>query len=434
MKLSGLLTIAILLAIPLIWIPSLLHHTAVAVISQLLGIWALIAMAIGQILATRFRWVEGVFGGLDQAYVLHKWLGIAALVLILLHDTIDADIDGLPGNRVFEEIGDTLGEFSLYGILILVVITVATFVPYHLWRWTHRFIGVFFVLGALHYLMIIKPFPNTDPLGLYVGAICITGILAFVWRSLPAAFRPSHPYKISHIENFDDATALTLTPTKKGLKHRAGQFVNVAIAGDESHPFTVSSAPQADKTLRVSMGALGDHTNQLRNSVAVEQAVRVEGPHGRFFPSKHHPRVWIAGGIGITPFLAWAGDMNAEDPPTELVYCVRNKASATHLSELEQLVSNLNNLSLTVWESQSQGRMTTPALCKLFPKVASSSVAFCGPAALRKTLQHDLGKLGLPPKRFHYEDFEYRTGIGLESLSLWVWSRIKQARDAKANV
>lgn len=431
MKISGLVIIAILLVIPLIWIPGLLHHSAVAVISQLIGIWALITMAMGQILATRFKWVESVFGGLDQVYVLHKWLGIAAVALILLHDTIDADIDGLPGNRMFEEIGDTLGEISLYGILILVVITVATFIPYHLWRWTHRFIGVFFVLGALHYLMIIKPFSNLDPLGLYVGSICIAGILAFVWRSLPAAFKPSHPYTISNVEKFNSATAISLKPTKKGLKHRAGQFINVSIADDESHPFTVSCAPQDDRTLRVSIGVLGDHTNQLRKSISVDQTVRVEGPHGRFFPSKSNSRVWVAAGIGITPFLAWAEAMKPDDPKTELVYCIKNRATATHLPELEQIVSNRENLSLTVWESQSKGRLTTPALTDLVSEIATGSVAFCGPVAMRKSLQNDLSKAGLPPKQFHYEDFEFRTGIGLEALSQWVWSRMQKARAAK---
>jgi len=431
MKISGLIIIVLLLAVPLIWIPELLHHSVAAVLSQLLGIWALIAMSIGQLLATRARWIEGVFGGLDQVYVLHKWLGITALAMILLHDTIDADIDGLPGNRVLEEIGDTLGELSLYGILILVVITVATFIPYHLWRWTHRIIGVFFILGAIHYLLIIKPFSNLDPLGLYVGALCIVGILAFLWRALPSRFRPSHTYKISSLEKFHGATAISLEPAKNGIKHKAGQFINLSIAGAESHPFTISTAPNQERSLRVSIATLGDHTHQLRNSVEVGQSVQVEGPHGRFYPTKKTSRVWVAGGIGITPFLAWLGDLKPEDPLTTLFYCVKDRATASHIDEIEKITSEFDNLTLTVWESQSQGRFSTEKLFELCPTITSSSVAFCGPVEMRKTLQSDLSKRGLPSRQFHYEDFEFRTGIGLEALSKWVWDRMQKAREAK---
>jgi len=431
MKLLGLVIIAILLAIPLIWFTPLLHHGATEVVSQFFGIWALIAMAIGQVLATRFRWVESLFGGLDQIYVLHKWLGVAAIALLLLHDTIDADIDGIPGNRLLEGIGDTLGELSLYGLLILVVITVATFIPYHLWRWTHRVIGVFFIFGALHYLFIIKPFSYLEPLGLYVNFVCVVGILAYIWCALPARLRPTHHYEISAIEKFDSATAITLKAIKSGLNHRAGQFVNISINGEESHPFTVSIPPQSDRSLRVSIGALGDHTHQLRNSVTVGQQVKIEGPHGRFYPSQRKARVWIAGGIGITPFLAWVGDMKSDDPQTSLVYCVKDQSSATHLAELKQMASELSNLSLHVWESKSQGRLDSAAVMKLYPDLASCSVAFCGPVEMREALQTDFTKAGLPSKQFHYEDFEFRTGIGLEALSIWVWNRMLEAREAK---
>ena len=105
---------------------------------------ALIARAISQTIATRIPPVEWLFGGLDRAYVLHKWLGIGALAAILLHDTIDADMAGLGREALLTEAAETAGEIALYGFLVLVVITVATFVPYHLWRWTHRLMGVFF--------------------------------------------------------------------------------------------------------------------------------------------------------------------------------------------------------------------------------------------------------------------------------------------------
>ena len=155
----GLAMVVLAIAAPLSWLPKIARgRDIIALFSQYLGMSALIAMAISQMIATRVAPVEWIFGGLDRAYVLHKWLGIGALVAILLHDTIDAEMTGLGRDTLLAEAAETAGEIALYGFLILLVVTVATFVLYHLWRWTHRLMGVFFVFGAFHFLFILKPF------------------------------------------------------------------------------------------------------------------------------------------------------------------------------------------------------------------------------------------------------------------------------------
>ena len=162
MKATGIAVIVIALLVPFLWLPGIANgRDVIALASQYLGMSALIAMAISQIIATRWLGVEAVFGPLDQAYRVHKWLGIGAMVAILLHDTIDAEMRGLGRETVLVEVAETAGEISLYGLLILVVITIATFIPYHLWKWTHRLIGAFFVLGAFHFVFILKPFSST---------------------------------------------------------------------------------------------------------------------------------------------------------------------------------------------------------------------------------------------------------------------------------
>lgn len=49
------------------------------------GIVAVACMSVAMILALRPRWPENWFGGLDKMYRLHKWLGIAALVVAVTH-------------------------------------------------------------------------------------------------------------------------------------------------------------------------------------------------------------------------------------------------------------------------------------------------------------------------------------------------------------
>ncbi|MEM5475642.1 hypothetical protein [Pacificibacter sp. AS14] len=71
------------------------------------------------------------------------------------------------------------------GILVLVGLSLALFIPYHWWKLTHKFIGGFFVLSAVHFMLIIKPFALSDPIGLYVTAFCVLGMVSYVITLLP---------------------------------------------------------------------------------------------------------------------------------------------------------------------------------------------------------------------------------------------------------
>lgn len=52
---------------------------------QYSGILAIGCMSAGMMLALRPRWPEKWFGGLDKMYRLHKWLGIGALAIGVIH-------------------------------------------------------------------------------------------------------------------------------------------------------------------------------------------------------------------------------------------------------------------------------------------------------------------------------------------------------------
>ena len=425
----GLLLTLVALLVPTLWLPALNHKgDTLALFSQYMGIAALIAMAIVQFIATRWRPVEWLFGGLDQGYVFHKWLGIAAMVFILVHDTIDAEMSHLGGQSMLEELAETLGELSLYGLLILVVITIATFIPYHLWRWTHRLMGVFFLAGAAHYLFILKPFQNGDPLGLYTSAFCLLGIICFSYRLLPARFRPTRAYEVARTENTGNVLAVTLKPKGKPLRYRAGQFTFASFEGSEPHPFTISKAPSGDGSIRLSVARLGDFTTQLHQGLKPDSTVTLEGPYGHFERRNRggaHQSLWVGAGVGITPFLAWAGALKEGDDPAHLVYCVPSEDKAAHLDELKALAAEKDNLTLHLHTSKSQGRVDADALmAKTGLTGHNLTVAFCGPKPMRLALKEGFARLGVTGRRFQYEEFEIRTGVGLRRLAALLFDRV----------
>lgn len=396
----------------------------IALFSQYLGLAALILMAWGQILSTRMAGIEAVFGGLDRVYVLHKWAGIAAMAAILVHDTVDAEMRGLGRDTVLTELAETLGEISLYGLLILVVVSVATFIPYHLWKWTHKAMGAMFAAGTVHFVFIMKPFAMTDPAGLYTGVFCVAGLAAYVWMLLPDHMRPSRAYKVAGIEKSGDALAVSLAPVSKGIRATPGQFGILSFTGagaSEPHPFSFSKVG-ADGTLRVTVKALGDFTAHLPRVLEVGQDVRVQGPFGRFRLATKGPQVWVAGGIGVTPFVAWAGALAPDAPDVHLFYCVKSRVGAPHLDEVEAMAAAKPNLHLHVIASAEGTRLSAALIADRVGAVqlGSAKVSFCGPVGLRRSLQHGLSHYGVTGRRFHFEEFEFRTGVGMKRLAVWV--------------
>lgn len=432
MRIFGLALTTAALFLPLIWfVPMASERDPSAVFSQFVGCFALIAMGITQLFATRFSWLETVFGGLDRIYVQHKWLGISALAAVFLHDTIDPEMRGLGRETALADLAESLGEFSYYGLLVLVAITLITFIPYHLWRWTHKLMGGFFALSAFHYFFIMKPFANTDPVGLYVLGFCVLGIAAYIYTLLPdRILRRAKPHTISQIENTGDAIAVTMTPDTRAVSYRAGQFAFISFDApglEEVHPYTISKAPDASGSLRVTIKPMGGHTKQLSRRLKTGAGAHVQGPYGHFGNTgRKGNRIWVAGGIGITPFMALSQDL-ANRPenlnaPVHLFYCVKNRSRAAHLDALEALSETRSDFTLHLVESGISKRLDAKMIKRAVGvDFNKARVSFCGPASMREGLKRDLASVGLASRRFAYEEFEIRSGLfGLEKLIVWL--------------
>lgn len=427
MNLIGLLIVAATTLFPAYQLFALPNVSdKVALFSQYLGLAALILMAWGQILSTRVSGIETLFGGLDRVYVLHKWAGIVAMIAILLHDTIDADMLALGRETALSELAETLGEFSLYGLLILVVVSVATFIPYHLWKWTHKAMGAMFAAGAFHFFFIMKPFAMSDPAGLYTGFFCAAGLVAYIWMLFPETMHPSYRYEIAEIQTVGDAVAITLSPTGKPLRPKPGQFGVLRFVGAgkaEPHPFSFSKIDDGG-SLQVTIKALGDFTDNLKKLVEIGQEVRVQGPFGRFRHSGKTQQIWVAGGIGITPFLAWTYALEESAKQVDLFYCVKSRDQATHLAELVALADAKPNLKLHLIKSNEGERLSAEMISqRVQGNLSTMRVSFCGPVSLREALRKGLTTYGVSTHSFQYEEFEFRTGIGLKALAAWVLDR-----------
>lgn len=408
--------IAVLLAVP-----ATSHAGGATWLSLSASSAAFAAMATNCVLATRPRFLEPVFHGLDRIYRVHRVLGIAIVVLVLTHYVVTPNFQGLTLASGVNRVAKELGEYAFYGLLFLAAISLFKRIPYTrlelpygIWRQSHRLFGLVFVLAALHQAFIKRPFDGAALLAVYLNALALAGVAAFALTQIRPFLRPRR-YRVTGVDRRAGATVVTAQPEAAGIRARPGQFAFIRFARSglgEPHPFTIAGV-EAERggELRFAIRPLGDFTRRLRETLAVGDRMTVEGGYGRFDPTRGGPRqVWVAGGIGITPFLSVAQSI-AADPGRQvhLFHCVRNEDEAVDRERLGALARDFPHFGFTLHASAHAGRLGAARImeaCGFDP--AGAELWFCGPAAMREALVKDLAGQGKSPARVEFERFEFR--------------------------
>lgn len=194
------------------------------------------------------------------------------------------------------------------------------------------------------------------------------------------------------------------------MQHKPGQFAFVDFGGFEgAHPFTIASSNTQE--LRFSIKALGDFTGQLRHILRIGQLVRIEGPYGQFnFESSRARQVWVAGGIGITPFIArleYLALHGGVQQAIDLWYCTRSVQDGQFPANLDELCAKAQ-VTLHRVADERQQRLTAQIIQKTVQDLSQTSVWFCGPSGFAKDLLSGLKAMGLSGADFHAERFEMR--------------------------
>lgn len=384
------------------------------------GAAAIVAMSLTLILAARPRLLEPAFGGLDRMYGVHKWLGISALVLMILHDQFEPDFERTVRETGLGDFASDAGEFAFNALLALIAISwfrrlpfVRLEIPYQLWRFSHRFMGVLFAIVVFHQFFVDLPTGVDPSLSVLLNVFGIAGLIAWVHTEFIAPHLRRRAFTVSRVSRHGDTTALTLTPKGRAMRWRPGQFafVRAPEAGlSEPHPFTIASAARPDGTLTLYIRALGGWTRRLPGALREGMNVQVEGPYGRFNFRKGGTRqIWLAGGIGITPFLAWAESLaETERREIHLIYCVRTPEDAIGLETLQAAVGRNPRFSYEVVATARDGRLTGDHVIGSvrFP-VGEAELWFCGPKGLKDGILKDLKTCGQTPRRVRFEHFEF---------------------------
>ncbi len=392
--------------------------TTMASLGQITGLAGLALFSLTLVLSTRLSFLDNMFCGLDRVYKAHRISGAVAFIFMLFHPLLLAmrylpvSVESaasflLPGN----DLANTIGMASIASMVFLFALLFFTKFPYHMWKVFHKFLGVPFFFGGLHSFMVRSDISTSFFLWSYMLALAGIGSVSFVYRTLLGRLLVKRfEYIVADVRQISGGIIeISMEPIKKAVTFLPGQFIFVGFhngnVSNESHPFSISSPP-SDRKLRVSIKPLGDYTEQLKN-LKKGAIAKIEGPFGKFSFSgcRNKSQIWIAGGIGITPYLSMARGLEG-GYKIDLYYCSKNVEDAAFLNELNEIAARDSNFRVINYCSEKSGRLTAETV-KQTSGLRGRDIFMCGPPVMMKGMRKDFIGLGVSPGMIHMEEFQF---------------------------
>jgi ferredoxin-NADP reductase len=210
-----------------------------------------------------------------------------------------------------------------------------------------------------------------------------------------------------------------------GFDFAAGQNMMLTLADppamDAKGPsriFTIASAPY-EPQLMIATRMRDSAFKRVLRSAAPGLRMKLDGPAG--FMTLHadaaRPAVFLAGGIGITPFLSMARDAAKRRLPHRitLFYSNRRAEDAAFLDELVALERTNPNYRLirtmtepgksaSAWTGET-GFINRALLGRHLADIASPIYYMAGPPAMTMAMQEMLTECGVSPLDTQFEEF-----------------------------
>lgn len=373
------------------------------------------------ILSGRYKLLDAWFRGLDKVYIAHRFFGTASLALLLLHP-LGLSINSISSQDSynllvqyfgFDTLAITLGRLSLYGLIVIAVWSIVAHAKHETFIRIHRWLGVLFILGSIHAFMAGSILSTNSFMWWYMLTLSLLAAGTFIHFSLlKDILHPYYSYTVQHVQRLpSSATQIELAPRFRIPNFAPGQFFYVAfddIDPNQFHPYSVASAKNSSNMIFI-IKQLGDYTKKL-SSLKVGGVAKIKGPYGGFTfdDKKHRKQLWIAGGIGITPFLSKAHSLRFTDTNTHITmfHLCKTKQEAIGKHELELIEKNHLSFDYTCLPEKEYGIVSLTDIRQQVGILDDYAIYMCGPPIMMKAYQAQAQEMGID-SHLYFEEFSY---------------------------
>ncbi len=388
--------------------------------AQFLGIIGAVLFSLSFVLSSRARFVEYLFDGLGDAYKVHHITGAIGFIFLINHPfllVLKAFINGSSTAMYLIPVGPvsySYGIYAIYFLLTLIVLTLFIKLPYNIWKVTHTFMGASLFFALLHVLNIESDVSRNMVLGLWVEFFLLAGGVAFIYRLfLYKKVTGTYLYKVGHFSAVGEVFNLTLFPEGESIKSSVGQYAFLKVLNNkqvskEEHPFSIVEINEMGGIV-FSVKKIGDYTRTLGNLKSGDK-VEIVGPFGIIHKKldAHPEPVFVAGGIGITPFVATVEEALTSGKKVYLYYSVREPAEALYDERFKELAEKFSNFKYKLWISNTRGKIGAQNIQQDINDLSKKFFFVCGPKPMMDSLKKQLREKGVKSDDIYMEDFTLR--------------------------
>ena len=233
------------------------------------------------------------------------------------------------------------------------------------------------------------------------------------------------PVRLKGREQVAEGTTAFHFEKPAGFSFKPGQAIDIVLdtassdASHGRHTFSIVSAPFQDE-LVVATRMRDSAFKRALSSLPVGSRAKLEGPFGSLtlHNNRSRPAVFIAGGIGITPFISILRQAAHDHLPQQLllIYSNRRPEDAAFLAELQELERQNNKFRLTATMTQmhksnrhwhGETRLVDADLVRAVRQgLAAQPIYYvAGPPGMIEAVRQTLNRAGIDDDDIRSEEF-----------------------------
>ncbi len=417
------IVLSLLPCVLLLQFPTTLSARSIALwASAVLGYMGIVMLLWMYILGTKCV-MSIIYKDLAPVLKIHKWLGKYGVMAVFLHPIlITFSYSESLFYSVIPKAGTVAERHILLGQIALAMLVIVWFSSFFLrkrmafrpWKYIHYLAYVCVPFALLH----VPDLGSQESTHILVKAYLFSlGLiyLAFValrirgWLNLDR----SRYTVVRHIQLTGLDFMVRLKLQGRIIVPKRGQYVYIKLGFlSEDHPFTVTQYDDTTGELTLTYRIAGMYTKELAK-LQEDQEVLLSGPYGTFtsdlVTDDPRPVVYLAGGIGITPFVDRI--MNEAGVREQWLFAANRTKSLAVL--YEPLKSRLGGHAVAIYSQDDQdlgpneecGYITADVIAKYIPEPAQFQYYLCGPPAMMGAMRSVVASLGVPNAQVHSEKF-----------------------------
>ncbi len=325
------------------------------------------------------------------------------------------------------ELARLLGFVALFWALVLAATSsdrAVNFLGPSAWKWLHGMAYVIFYLVAAHAMyFLFWHYPETNWFQYaYVGmvfAVPLLQIAAFVKEVVRQragkVILETKKLQLPILEQriiAEKTCEISFDLSGKEFEFLAGQYIRVGVPTllhpdprGSSRLFSLTSSPTDVKRITVAFRNSGSGFKKTLMELLPGSPVSIEGPFGYLTLPKDdtRPLVFIAGGIGITPFMSMIRFVTKQKTPHKitLLYANRTVENAAYIEELTTIAKQNPLFSL----QNRFGRIDAEFIQKTVQDLDSAAWYIVGLPVMVADMHSLLLQLGVKEDAIYFEDF-----------------------------